>query len=224
LSRQVIVTGCSRGIGKALVEQFCASSISVAGCARSTDLLREHGDDPYFRSVDVTDSDAMEKWAQDLASAGMIPDLVVANAGYLSEPGPLWEISPEEFDLVIDVNVKGVANAARAFLPGMIDAGAGTFVALSSGWGRSTSPGVAPYCASKFAVEGLIGALSQDLPAGVSAVTLSPGVVHTQMLARAFGAREASTAVDPGEWAVDAVEFLLSLGPSCNGQSLTFER
>ena len=102
--------------------------------------------------------------------------------------------------------------------------GKGTFVALSSGWGRSTSAGVAPYCASKFAVEGLIGALSQDLPDGVSAVALSPGVVHTDMLTRAFGAQEASHAVDPAQWAAGAVEFLLSLGPVCNGQSLSFER
>lgn len=224
MSRQVIITGCSRGIGKALVEQFCASSVTVGGCARSTDLVRELGDDPYFRCVDVTDFEAMEKWAQDLDEVGMVPDLVIANAGYLSEPAPLWKTSTQEFDAVIDVNVKGVANTARAFVPRMIDARRGTFVALSSGWGRSTSAGVAPYCASKFAVEGLIGALSQDLPDGVSAVALSPGVVHTDMLTRAFGAQEASHAVDPAQWAAGAVEFLLSLGPVCNGQSLSFER
>ena len=224
MSRRVIVTGCSRGIGRALVEQYAALGIVVGGCARSTDLISKQGEEPHFRCVDVTDSAALEQWATDLSAVGMIPDLVVANAGYLSEPRALWETSSDEFDAVIDVNVKGVANTARAFLPRMIKAGKGTFVALSSGWGRSTSAGVAPYCASKFAVEGLIGALSQDLPSGVSAVALSPGVVHTEMLERAFGAREASQAVEPNKWALEAAQFLLALEPSCNGQSLTFQR
>ena len=224
MSRRVIVTGCSRGIGKALVEQFSSTGVVVGGCARSAEALSQQGEDPHYRCVDVTDSAALEQWACDLAAIGMVPDLVIANAGYLSEPQALWEVSAEDFDAVIDVNVKGVANTARAFLPRMIEAGQGTFVALSSGWGRSTSAGVAPYCASKFAVEGLIGALSQDLPTGLSAVALSPGVVHTEMLARAFGADGASQAIEPQEWAVEAVQFLLTLGPSCNGQSLSFQR
>lgn len=220
----MIVTGCSRGIGKALVEQFSASGIVVGGCARSAGGVSVHGEEPLFRSLDVTDSSELEQWAEDLSSIDVIPDLVVANAGYLNQPQALWEVPAEDFDQVIDTNVKGVANTARAFLPGMIKAGRGTFVALSSGWGRSTSSGVAPYCASKFAVEGLLGALSQDLPAGLSAVALSPGVVHTEMLARAFGANEASGAVEPRQWAAEAAQFLLDLGPSSNGQSLSFQR
>lgn len=224
MSRQVIVTGCSRGIGKALVDQFTAKGATVAGCARSTEAISRQGEEPHYRSLDVTDSAALERWAADLSEVDMVPDLVIANAGYLSEPQSLWEVSAAEFDAVIDTNVKGVANTARAFLPRMIEAGQGTFVALSSGWGRSTSAGVAPYCASKFAVEGLIGALAQDLPTGISAVALSPGVVHTEMLARAFGATEASHAVEPQQWAAGAVQFLLNLGPSCNGQSLSFQR
>ncbi|MGE4618876.1 MAG: SDR family NAD(P)-dependent oxidoreductase [Planctomycetota bacterium] len=224
MSQQVIVTGCSRGIGKALVEELLHREMAVGGCARSSEVLSELGTDPTFRVVDVTDAKALEKWAKDLSAAGTIPDLVIANAGYLNDPAPLWQVSASEFDAVIDVNVKGVANTARAFLPGMIKAGTGTFVALSSGWGRSTSAGVAPYCASKFAVEGLIGALAEDLPRGVSAVSLSPGVVHTGMLARAFGASEASQAVEPQHWAMEAVDFLLALGPESNGQSLSFQR
>jgi NAD(P)-dependent dehydrogenase (short-subunit alcohol dehydrogenase family) len=70
----------------------------------------------------------------------------------------------------------------------------------------------------------LIGAISQDLPAGLCAVALSPGVVDTRMLAVAFGASEASQAIDPDLWAKPAVDFLLSLSSADNGQSLTFSR
>ncbi|MDE0960010.1 MAG: SDR family NAD(P)-dependent oxidoreductase [Planctomycetota bacterium] len=224
MSRCVIVTGCSRGIGAALVQQLIKENHRVAGCSRNSEAMQELGVEPAFRSVDVRDAEALIRWATDLQEIDMIPDLVIANAGLLNQRQPLWEISSEQFDQVIDVNIKGVANTARAFLPSMIDQQSGTFVALSSGWGRSTSPGVAPYCASKFAVEGLMGALAQELPAGVSAVSLSPGVVHTSMLARALGDEEASQAVEPQQWASQAVDFLLSLGPSQNGQSLSFQR
>ena len=224
MSRTVIVTGCSRGIGAALVEQLTVQKHRVAGCSRSAQAMRELGADPTFRSVDVRDGEAVEVWARDLQEIGLVPDLVIANAGLLNRRRPLWEISAEEFDQVIDVNVKVAANTARAFLPSMIEQKSGTFVALSSGWGRSTSAEVAPYCASKFAVEGLIGALAQELPEGISAVALSPGVVHTSMLARAFGEEEASLAVEPQQWASQAIEFLLALGPAENGQSVSFQR
>jgi len=106
----------------------------------------------------------------------------------------------------------------------MIERGRGTLVALSSGWGRSTSPEVAPYCASKFAIEGLMGSIAQELPGGLAAVALSPGVVHTEMLKRAFGEKDASMAVEPSDWGREAVEFLLSLGPDHSGSSLSFQR
>ena len=224
MSRSIIVTGCSRGIGAALISEFSQRGLDVAGCSRSEESMSQLGSDPRFRCVDVTDDGQVARWSKDLLGAGMSPDLIIANAGVINEPGPFWDVDAAQFDAVIDVNVKGVANTARAFLPQMMEQGRGTFVALSSGWGRSTSAGVAPYCASKFAVEGLIGALSQDLPSGLCAVTLSPGVVDTRMLATAFGAREAKQAIDPDLWAKPAVDYLLSLSPAENGQSLTFAR
>jgi len=224
MSRSVIVTGCSRGIGAALVTEFNRRGFDVGGCSRSEESMSQLGTDPRFRGVDVSDDGQVARWSKDLLGAGMNPDLIIANAGVINEPGAFWEVDAAEFDAVIDVNVKGVANTARAFLPAMIEQGRGTFVALSSGWGRSTSAGVAPYCASKYAVEGLIGAISQDLPAGLCAVALSPGVVDTRMLAVAFGASEASQAIDPDLWAKPAVDFLLSLSSADNGQSLTFSR
>ncbi len=93
-------------------------------------------------------------------------------------------------------------------------------VNFSSGWGRSTSPEVAPYCATKFAVEGLTKSLAQELPQGMAAVPLNPGIINTEMLQSAFGDSAASYP-DPDQWAATAVPFVLGLGPADNGRSLS---
>jgi NAD(P)-dependent dehydrogenase (short-subunit alcohol dehydrogenase family) len=132
----------------------------------------------------------------------------------------LWEVEPEEFSRVIDVNIKGVFHVIRAFGPSMIRKGTGVIVNFSSGWGRSTSPEVAPYCATKFAIEGLTQSLAQELPSGLAAVPLNPGVIDTEMLRSCFGEGAASYP-KPAEWAKNAVPFLLSLNEQHNGRSLT---
>jgi NAD(P)-dependent dehydrogenase (short-subunit alcohol dehydrogenase family) len=76
---------------------------------------------------------------------------------------------------VVSVNIVGVANVIRAFAPAMIERGSGVIVNLSSGWGRSVSPEVAPYCATKWAIEGMTKALAEELPKGMAAVPLNPG-------------------------------------------------
>ena len=80
-----------------------------------------------------------------------------------------------EFTRLVDVNVRGVQNVIRHFVPAMVAKRKGVIVNLSSGWGRSTSPEVAPYCATKWAIEGLTQALADELPAGMAAVPLNPG-------------------------------------------------
>ena len=108
----------------------------------------------------------------------------------------------------------------KAFVPAMVKRGSGVIVNLSSGWGRSTAPEVAPYCATKYAVEGLTLALAQELPRGVAAVPLNPGVIDTDMLRQAW-AEGASSYQKADQWAKKAAPFLLALGPKDNGRSLT---
>ena len=129
----------------------------------------------------------------------------------------------DDFDHLIDINVKGVANVLRDFLPAMVSRGAGVVVNFSSGWGRSTSAEVAPYCASKWAIEGLTLALAQELPPGMAAVPLNPGIIDTDMLRSAFGAGAGNYPL-PEKWAERAVPFLLGLGPKDNGKQLSVPR
>ena len=130
------------------------------------------------------------------------------------------EVPAEEFSAVVDVNLNGVVNVIRHFVPAMIERGRGVIVNFSSGWGRSTDAEVAPYCATKWAIEGLAQALAQELPSGLAAIALNPGIINTEMLQSCFGA-SASAYPTPEQWAKKAVPFLLGLGPKHNGRPLT---
>src|SRR5205085_4965524 len=121
---------------------------------------------------------------------------------------------------VIDVNIKGVANVIRHFVPAMIARGRGIIVNFSSGWGRSTDAEVAPYCATKWAIEGLTQSLAQELPSGMAAIPLNPGIIDTDMLRTCFGG-DAASYPSPEEWSEQAAAFLLRLGPRDNGKSLS---
>jgi len=91
---------------------------------------------------------------------------------------------------------------------------------LSSGWGRSTSSDVAPYCATKWGVEGLSQAMAQELPHGVAVAAMNPGIVDTDMLRSCFGEGAASFS-DAVAWAQTAGPYLASLDASVNGRQLT---
>jgi NAD(P)-dependent dehydrogenase (short-subunit alcohol dehydrogenase family) len=93
-------------------------------------------------------------------------------------------------------------------------------VNFSSGWGRATDAEVAPYCATKWAIEGLTQALAQELPSGMAAIPLNPGIINTEMLRSCFGG-SASSYPSAAQWAKVAVPFLLSLGPADNGKPLS---
>ena len=101
----------------------------------------------------------------------------------------------------------------------MISTGRGVVVNFSSGWGRSTDAGVAPYCASKWAIEGLTRALAQELPKGMAAIPLNPGIIDTDMLRQSF-ADAAGNYPSPEEWARRAAPFLLKLAARDNGRPL----
>jgi NAD(P)-dependent dehydrogenase (short-subunit alcohol dehydrogenase family) len=102
----------------------------------------------------------------------------------------------------------------------MVERKTGVIVNLSSGWGRSASAEVAPYCASKWAIEGLTKALAEELPRGMAAIPLNPGVINTDMLRASFG-DSAGRYPDADAWSRKAAPFLLQLGTKHNGQSVS---
>jgi NAD(P)-dependent dehydrogenase (short-subunit alcohol dehydrogenase family) len=220
----IVLTGATRGLGRALAPRFAAAGHTVIGCGRSAKLVAEltaalpapHS----FTAVDVRDATAVMSWAEAALASHGAPDLLINNAAVMNTPAPLWAMPAEEFDRSIDINIKGVANVIRAFVPAMVARSAGVIVNLSSGWGRSTSPEVAPYCATKYAIEGLTLALAQELPNGMAAIPLNPGVIDTDMLRQAW-ADGASAYPKAEQWAERAAPFLLNLTAKDNGRSLS---
>ncbi|MFO1092443.1 MAG: SDR family NAD(P)-dependent oxidoreductase [Planctomycetaceae bacterium] len=206
-----------------MTARFAESGWTVWGCSRSAAAIRSLAAEfitPHrFASVDVADHEAVSAWGQELLTGGNAPDLLLNNAAIINPNAPLWEVPPDEFSAVIDVNLKGVYHVLRTFVPPMIARGRGIIVNFSSGWGRSTSPEVAPYCATKWGIEGLTSALAYELPRGMAAVALNPGIIDTDMLRSCFGG-EASQYGDAEAWSRRAVPFLRNLTARDNGQSL----
>jgi NAD(P)-dependent dehydrogenase (short-subunit alcohol dehydrogenase family) len=228
LGRRILLTGATRGLGRALVARFAERGHAVLGCGTSAEeiaaLRAAHGPGPGsghdFRAVDVADAGAVARWAEALLAAGGPPDLVLNNAGVIHRMAPLWDLRADEFERVLAVNVAGTANVIRAFLPAMIAAGRGVVLNVSSGWGRSTSPLVAGYCASKHAIEGLSAALAQEVPRGITVCAVNPGIVDTAMLRSAWD-DEAGAYPSAEEWSHAAAAFLLAVGPRDHGRPLT---
>lgn len=225
LLKHVCITGCTRGLGRALAEWFLDAEWTVSGLGRDADAIgalqsaapEGRG---YFQSLDVTDDAAVADFAKALAAAFGPPDLLLNNAGTINANAPLWEVPAEAFSRVVEVNLLGVANCLRHFAPLMIGRGSGVMLNLSSGWGRSTSSGVAPYCATKWAIEGLSQAMAQELPPGVAVAALNPGIIDTEMLRRCFG-QAAASYPSPRDWAQRAGPYLARLDATCNGAPLT---
>jgi NAD(P)-dependent dehydrogenase (short-subunit alcohol dehydrogenase family) len=220
----IVLTGVSRGLGRAMAEEFINAGHTVLGCSRShreiERLGARHPAPHSFEALDVALDEAVRGWSRKLLETHGAPDLLVNNAGVINRNAPLWEVDAAEFSSVIDVNVKGPANTIRHFVPAMIQKKRGVIVNFSSGWGRSTDAEVAPYCASKWAIEGLTQALAQELPSGMAAVALNPGVIDTEMLRSCFGS-SASSYPSAEQWAKAAAPFILGLKPRDNGRPLT---
>lgn len=222
-SRLILVTGATRGLGYAMTESFIAAGHRVIGCGRDSSAIQQLADkypNSQFDTVDVGSEQQVSEWAERILTAWGTPDLLINNAATINANAPLWEISESEFASVTEININAVHRVLRHFCPAMIERSSGVIVNFSSGWGRSVAANVAPYCASKWAIEGMTKALAEDLPTGIAAVALNPGIIHTDMLNSCFGAQAASFD-SPATWATTAVPYLLSLNETHNGQSLS---
>jgi len=219
-NRRIVITGATRGLGRALVDGMIPLGHQIYGCGTSSKLvdeLKAKYPSHHFEVVDVTKSASVDAWVKKVLATGA-PDVLINNAAVINVPAKLWEIAEKDFNHMMNVNIVGVANVLRGFLPAMVERKAGVIVNLSSAWGRSTSAKVAPYCASKYAMEGLTKALAQELPTGMAAIPLNPGIIDTDMLRQAFG-EGAGSYPKAAVWAKSAVPFILGFSAKDNGVS-----
>ena len=222
--RIILLTGSTRGCGRAMAERFIEAGHTVIGCGRSVRLVEEmkrHFGPPHrLDAVDVANDQQVAAWAKSVLESVLVPDLLINNAAIINRNAPLWEMTADEIQQIVNVNIVGTANVIRHFVPAMIKRGHGTIVNFSSGWGRSTSPEVAPYCATKYAIEGLSQAMAQELPTGMTAVALNPGIINTQMLQSCWS-DHASTYPSPESWSRVAAPYILRISTSDNGRPLS---
>lgn len=232
MQKRIVITGVGQGLGRSLTHRFIALGHTVWGCDLNAEAIAQlqhqyaalpqvqlHQFQNQFQTVDITQPDQVRKWAEAVLGQGT-PDLLINNAGYTPPMAAFWDLPAAEFDQTLAVNVQGVANVLRAFLPAMVAQQQGIIVTLSARWGRQGAANAAAYCTSKWAIEGLTRAIALELPAGMAAVTFSPGAVHTHALEVIYGAEKAATYPSPNEWAVQAAETLLAIAPDQNGQAL----
>lgn len=209
----VLITGVTRGLGLAMAKRFSELGDTVIGCGRSIEAIEglqaNFTGSRRFDVVDVTSDEQVAAWAALLASAQVYPDLIINNAGAINKPAKLQDITAEEFDSVLRTNLQGTVNVLRHFTADVV-------VNFSSDLGKKGGDKLAPYCASKYAIEGLTAAFAKELPEGKAVVAFNPGVIATAMLDVLGG----KTKTTPEIWSREAVPFLLGLTARDNGKSL----
>jgi NADP-dependent 3-hydroxy acid dehydrogenase YdfG len=189
-SKVVIITGASSGIGEATARLLAEHGASVVLAARREDLLRQivsdirqSGGNAVSFQADVTSSEDMKNLAQFVIDKYGRVDVLVNNAGIMPVSS-LSELRVDEWDRMIDVNIKGVLYAIAAVLPAMREKKTGHIINVSSIAGHVVSPNSSVYSATKFAVRAIAEGLRQEESpvSGIRSTIIAPGIVDTELL------------------------------------------
>ncbi|MFC9236437.1 SDR family oxidoreductase [Streptomyces decoyicus] len=187
IAKVVAITGASSGIGEATARRLAADGHRVFLGARRTDRLErlveeitEEGGTAAFGKLDVTDAADMHAFVDAAVCEYGRIDVLVNNAG-LMPLSPLEALKTDEWDRMIDVNVRGVLHGIAAALPVMRAQGGGHFVNIASVGAYEVSPTAAVYCATKFAVRAISEGLRQESAGDIRVTLVSPGVTESEL-------------------------------------------
>ena len=220
----VVVTGCTRGMGREMVTGFTSAGCTVIGVARNREtiakLASEYPSPHRFDAVDLADAQAAAKWATSVVSSHGAPDLVVNNAALINDPMKSWKLPVKDFAKLMDVNVTSVFAICKSFIPAMIKKGSGVIVNVSSMWGRTPAQNFTSYGTTKWAIEGMSKSMASEVPKGICVCAVDPGAIDTDMLRKAMGGRS-GIGRNLHSWRKSAIPFLLGLNASHNGSSLS---
>jgi 3-hydroxy acid dehydrogenase / malonic semialdehyde reductase len=187
--KTVLITGASSGIGAACARAFAGEGARLVVTARRMeraeallDELRDaHGTDSHLVQLDVRDPRAVASVLGGLPTEWSAIDVLINNAGLGLGTDKLQDGRPDEWDQMVDTNVKGLLYVTRAITPGMVARGGGHVINLGSVAGHEVYPGGAVYCATKHAVDAITRGLRMDLlGTGIRVSTVDPGMVETE--------------------------------------------
>nr|WP_281381101.1 SDR family NAD(P)-dependent oxidoreductase [Desulfurispira natronophila] len=182
------ITGASMGIGAACAREFAAQGASLLLCSRSSEgvqqlaheLQHEYDVPTYAFALDVRQRQQVEQALQELPAQWQAIDILINNAGLALGLEPLQDGSLDDWEQMIDTNVKGLLYMTRAIVPGMIQRKRGHIINIGSLAGRYAYPGAAVYCGTKAAVRAITDGLRMDLVDTPLRVTdLQPGMTET---------------------------------------------
>ncbi len=186
-NKVVIVTGASSGIGEATARLLAKNGAKVVLGARRTDRLKTIAKDIHaeggiaeYKTLDVTKPEQLEELAQFAKSKFDRIDVLINNAGVMPLSA-LDQLKVEEWDRMIDVNIKGVLYGIAAVLPMMKAQKAGQIINLSSIGGHAVYPTAAVYCATKFAVGAISEGLRQEVGGDLRVTVISPGTTESEL-------------------------------------------
>ncbi|MGK7312052.1 MAG: SDR family NAD(P)-dependent oxidoreductase [Candidatus Longimicrobiales bacterium M2_2A_002] len=227
-----LVTGASAGIGEACARRLAAEGADLALWARRVDrlkrladeLAREHGVTVHLARVDVRDRENVRRAVDELLERTDPPHILVNNAGLAAGFDTIQEGSFEDWDRMIDTNVKGLLNVTRMLLPAMIEADRGHIINIGSTAGHQVYPKGNVYNASKFAVTALTEAINLDVSGhNIRVSSVDPGFVETEFsVVRFHGDEERADSVyegfEPltGDDVADAVAYVANLPAHVN--------
>jgi 3-oxoacyl-[acyl-carrier protein] reductase len=178
-----LVTGGGRGIGRNVAVELAAAGMQIAVSARSNAEIEEVAGEMGGRAIpcDVSDREQVEHLVAETEKELGPIDLLVSNAGITTEEGAAWELDPDEWWRVFEVNVLGVYLTCRAVIPGMLARGKGRIVNVASGAAYLPGSKSTAYSASKAAVHRFSETLANQLEGRVPVFSISPGLVRTRM-------------------------------------------
>jgi short-subunit dehydrogenase len=202
--RVALVTGASRGLGRHVAKKLAREGMRVVVAARNRDELDalvaeivDAGGEALAVTVDLTRREEIDRAVSEAHDRFGPIDVLVNNAG-VGWYKPFLEQSPEEIDLTIGVNVRGVIHMTHAVLPDMMTRGEGQIINIASDLARRYLPNMAVYVGSKHAVIGFGGSLLREVKArNVKVTTITPGIIDTFFGGGSEGTRDPSWALEP---------------------------
>ncbi len=223
--RTALITGATSGIGEATARVLAKNDFNLILCGRRKERLeelrRELSGDTEIQtlSFDVRDRKDVESSLATLDSKWKVIDVLVNNAGNAHGLDPIQSGNVDDWDAMMDINVKGLLYVSRTILPGMVERKRGHVINIGSIAGQEVYPNGAVYCASKFAVDAISKGMRLDMnKAGIKVTIISPGLVDTEFslvrfkgdAARANSVYEGIEALK-GEDIAEVVRYVLQL-------------